>query len=190
MSDMSTINNDVHFSLFTGEPGVRKSTTALTYPKPMYWFSFDGKMGALTLPMKRWGIDPKSIHYDDYSDWTTARNKLEQLQVTCPYKTIVIDSITSCADYMLRQVLTLKSGKTRKSGADQGKVIGGISVNEVEDFNAESAGLTELIALTKDIHKHHKVDIILIAHVIRIESKSLDGKVNVSRTIVTAGKRY
>ena len=48
--------------------------------------------------MRKWGIDPKTIQYDDYDDWTKARIKLEQLQITCPYKTIVIDSITSCAD--------------------------------------------------------------------------------------------
>lgn len=186
---MESVKNDVHFSLFKGEPGVRKSTCALSYPRPQYWFSFDGKMNALQIPMRAWNIDPKEIHFDDYKDWTTARNKLEQFRVNCPYKTIIIDSITSCADYMLRQVLELKVGATRKSGAQAGKVIGGISVNEVEDFNAESAGLTELIALTKDIHKFHKVDIILIAHVVRTESKSLDGKVNVSRVIVTAGKK-
>ena len=33
-----------------------------------------------------------------------------------------------------------------------GKLIAGIAVNEIEDYNAESAALQELIALTKDIH--------------------------------------
>jgi len=189
MPDMSTVGNDVHFSLFKGEPGVRKSTSALSYPKPIYFFSFDGKMNALSIPMKRWGIDPKDVQFDDYTNWTDARSKLESLRVNCAYKTVVIDSITSCADYMLRQVLLSKSGKSRNSGAAAGKVIGGIAVNEIEDFNAESAGLTELIALTKDIHKFHKIDIILIAHVIRTEAKSLDGSINVSRVLVTAGKK-
>lgn len=186
---METVLNNVHFSLFKGEPGVRKSTAALSYPLPHYWFSFDGKMNALSIPMKRWNIDPKLVTYDDYTDWTKARAKMEQLQVNCPYKTIVLDSITSCADYMLRQVLLSKAGNTRKSGAGAGKMIGGISVNEIEDFNAESAGLTEMIALLKDIHKHHRVDVILIAHVIRTEMKDLSGNTNVSRTIVTAGKK-
>lgn len=189
MPTMESVANNVHFSLFTGEPGTRKSTCALSYPKPIYFFSFDGKMNALTIPMRAWGVNASEISFDDYSDWTKARTKLESFRVNCPFKTIVIDSITSCADYMLRQVLELKAGKTRQSGASAGKSIGGIAVNEIEDFNAESAGLTELIALTKDIHKFHKIDVILIAHLIRTEQKSLDGKVNVSRTIVTAGKK-
>lgn len=189
MPTMNDVLNNVHYSLFKGHPGTRKSTQALSYPKPQYWFSFDGKMNALKIPMKLWNIDPKLIQYDDYTTWTDARNKLEAFQTNCPYKTVVIDSITSCADNMLRQVLKLKQGQTRKSGQASGKVIGGISVNEIEDFNAESAGLTELIALTKDIHKFHKIDVILIAHIIQTEQKTLDGVTNVYRTLVTAGKK-
>ena len=189
MPTMENISNKVHYTLLKGEPGTRKSTAALTWPKPMYWFSFDQKMNALQLPMKLWNIDPKMITFDDYAEWTPARQKLEQMAITCPYKTIVIDSITSCADSMLRQTLKAKQGKKRGSGADAGKSIGGISVNEMEDFNAEAAGLTELIALTKDIKNYHKIDIILIAHVIRADYKSIDGTTHISRTLVTAAKK-
>jgi hypothetical protein len=189
MSTMADVKNDVHFTLIKGEPGTRKSTQALSYPKPMYWFSFDQKMNALSIPMRKWNIDPKQISYDDYNDWNKARAQLEKFQVNCPFKTIVLDSITSNADAMIRQAILLKKGVTRASGSAAGKSIGGISVAEIEDYNAESAGLTEMIALLKDIHKFHKIDIILIAHIIRTESKSLDGVTNVSRVIVTAGKK-
>src|ERR1022692_4688289 len=189
MPTMENISNKVHYTLLKGEPGTRKSTAALTWPKPQYWFSFDQKMNALQLPMKLWNIDPKMISYDDFNEWTPARQKLEQMAITCPYKTIVIDSITSCSDSMLRQTLKAKQGKKRGSGADAGKSIGGISVNEMEDFNAEAAGLTELIALTKDIKNYHKIDIILIAHVIRADYKSIDGTTHISRTLVTAAKK-
>ena len=186
---MESVPNNVHYTLLKGEPGTRKSTAALTWPKPQYWLSFDGKMNALTLPMRKWSVDPKQIHFDDYTDWTAARNKLEQLQINCNYKTVIIDSVTSCADYMLRQTIKQKIGKQRQSGAVAGKVVGGISVNELEDYGAEAAGLTEMIALTKDIHKFHKIDIILIAHVIRTDYKSPDGAMHISRVLVTAGKK-
>jgi hypothetical protein len=42
-----------------------------------------------------------------------------------------------------------------KSGAAAGKNIGGIAVNEIEDYNAESSALNELIALTKDIQAYN-----------------------------------
>lgn len=187
--DMTSIDSSVSYIMFKGEPGTRKSTCALSYPKPAYWFSWDQKMNALFLPMKNWKIDPKEVQFDDYNDWTAARTKLEQFQLNCPFKTLIFDSITSAADSMLNQTKKMKYGTTRKSGATAGKNIGGISVNEMEDYNAESAALAELISLTKDIKKFHKVNIILIAHVIQAEYKAPTGETHMSRTIVTAGKR-
>src|SRR6185295_6173307 len=154
MANMSTVGFESLYCMFKGEPGTRKSTQALSFPGPQYWFSWDRKMNGIYIPMKKWGIEPKSISYDDYDDWTSARNKLESFQVNCPYKTLVFDSLTSMADMTLRQTLKVKGG-TRKSGNTAGKMIAGIAVNEIEDYNAEAAALQELIALTKDINSFH-----------------------------------
>jgi len=189
MPTMESVTNNIHFSLFKGEFGRRKSTQALTYPKPQYWFDFDGKMDALQLPMRHWGIKPTDINFDYYNNWTKARIKMEAFQVSCPFKTLIVDTITTSSDAMLRQVRQAKKGTKRKSGALAGISIGDIDVQELEDFNAEAAGLVEMVALLKDIHKYHKIDIILIAHVIRTESKSLDNTITISRQIVTAAKK-
>ena len=178
------------YCMFKGEPGTRKSTQALSFPAPQYWFSWDRKMNGVYLPMKKWGIDPKTIAYDDYDDWTKPKLKLEKFQVDCPYKTLIFDSITSMADMTLRQTTRLKYGVTRQSGKDAGKLIAGIAVNEIEDYNAESAAINELIALTKDIQSFHKINIILIAHVVQAEYRSTtNNTTHVSRQIVTAGKK-
>ena len=190
MPTMDTVGFDALYCMFKGEPGTRKSTQALSFPGPQYWFSWDRKMNGIYLPMKRWGIDPKTISYDDYDDWNKPKKKLEDLQVNCPFKTIVIDSVTSMADMTLRQTNAMKYGKTRASGQAAGKLVGGIAVNEIEDYNAEAAALQELIALTKDIHVFHKVNIILIAHVVQAEYRNTTtNTTHVSRTIVTAGKK-
>lgn len=139
-------------------------------------------MDALALPMMEWGIHPRDITFDDYSNWDGVRMKLESLQVRCPFKTIVVDSITSGSDAINRQTLKVKAND------NTGKRIAGIPVNSIEDFNAEDSCLKELVALTKDIAKFHKVNVILIAHVIQKEIKSSDGKTHMSRTLVTAGK--
>lgn len=146
-------------------------------------------MSSLLLPMRVFGVDPLQVEYDDYDDWTKARQKLESLQVRCPFKTLVFDSITSMADSTLRQTMQMKKGQTRGSGATAGRSVAGIAVNELEDYGAESAALMELISLTKDICGYHHVNIILIAHVIQAEYKSMTGETHMSRTIVTAGKR-
>lgn len=188
--DFTQVTLDSQYIMFKGEPGLLKSTQALSYPGPQYWFSWDQKMNALALPIKDWGIDPKTIHFDDYSDWTAPRKKLIELQVNCPYKTLIFDSITSCADFTIGQTLKLKQGTTSKSGAAKGITIGNISVADIEDYNAESSALQELIALTKDIKKFHKVNIILIAHVIQAEYRNgTNNTTHISRTIVTAGKK-
>lgn len=167
------------YIMFKGEPGTRKSTQALSYPKPQYWFSWDQKMTALKLPMKKWGVNPKDIEYDDYRDWNKACAKLESFLRSSsfevsdfPYKTIVIDSVTTMADSALSQTKDLKRGITKSTGAESGKRVAGISVNEIEDYMAEAAALQDLVSLTKQIKKMHNVNIILIAHVIQAEYKT------------------
>src|SRR5262245_25314158 len=178
------------YCMFKGEPGVRKFTSALSFPKPIYVFNWDQKANAMFLPMLKWKMNPKDVTSDDYSDWNSARMQLEKFQVNCPYKTLIIKTLTSMADFTLMQTRKLKSGATRKSGALAGKVVGGIQVNELEDYNAESAALSELVSMTKDIKKAHKVNIVLIAHVIQAEYRNTTtGETHFSRTIVTAGKR-
>jgi len=189
MPDLTSINFNNLYCLFKGEPGTRKSTSALSFPKPQYWFSFDRKMDGLAIPMINWGINPRDISYDDYIDWNPALEKLKKFQVNCPFKTIVIDSITSCADAINRQTLRIKSGSKNQSGDQAGKTIAGIPVNSIEDFNAEESALKELIAITKDIQSYAKVNVVLIAHVIQKDQKNASGQItHVSRTIVTAGK--
>ena len=189
MPNMNDVGFDALYVMMKGEPGTRKSTQALSFPGPQYWFSWDRKMNGIMLPMKKWGIDPRTINYDDYDDWAKGKQMLEKLQVNCPYKTIVIDSLTSMADMTLRQTMKVKYGVTRQSGQAAGKLVAGIAVNEIEDYNAESSALNELIALTKDIHNFHKVNVILIAHVVKAEYRDTTKKTtHISRQIVTAGK--
>lgn len=179
---MGTLKFDALYSLFKSEPGLRKSTCALSYPTPQYWFSYDKKMNALRIPMKNWGINPSEIEFDDYSNWDHARAFLEKLQVNCKYKTIIVDTITSCADSINRQTLG------QKAATGGGKKIGTISVNSIEDYNAEDQALKELVALTKDICIFHKVNIILIGHIVQKEIKGPNNTTHMARLLVTAGK--
>ena len=97
MPTMEGFNPDALFAMLKGEPGTRKSTQALTFPKPQYWVSTDQKMESLILPMKRWGYKASEIHYDDYSDWDSAKLTLEKLSgkgefsYRCPFKTVIVD---------------------------------------------------------------------------------------------------
>lgn len=184
MPSLEQVDNSVLFTLMKGEPGTRKSTCALSYPTPQYWVSSDQKMESLRLPANRWGVNIKDVHFDDYTDWDKPRAKLEQLQVNCPYKTIIVDSITSIGDCMTRQVKRLKKAE------GGGKTIGNIPVSGLEEFNAESSAFQEMLALLKDIHKFHKVNVILIAHVLGVRKDNDANKLtHHSRVIVTGAER-
>jgi AAA domain len=187
---MPTLESDLTdtmplFVMLKGEPGTRKSTQALSFPGPKYWVSTDQKMEALELPAKRWGLWGKGhLNYDDYKDWDAPKAKLEQFQVNCPFRTIVIDSITSLGDNMNRQTIKYKRGE------GSGKRIGNIYVSGLEEYNAEASSFQDMMAILKDIHKFHKVNIILIAHVVGQRKDDDKNKLtHHSRVIITGGDK-
>lgn len=186
MTTLGTKKVESLYCLFKGEPGTRKSTSALSFPKPQYWFSIDKKMDALRIPAKNWNVNLTDIEYDDYSDYMEMPKKLAQLQMNCKYKTIIIDSITSNADMINRHTISFKSGATRKSGQSAEFKIAGISVNTIEDYKAENSAFQEIIAVTKDIKSYHNVNVILIAHI--MNEKLANSDKQIARIIVTGGK--
>ncbi len=185
MPNFASIDPEPLYILFKGDPGTRKSTAALSFPGKQYWFSWDRKMSGILIPFKKWGLSTDHLDYDDYDNWTKARLKLELFQAKCDYSTLIFDSVTSMADMALREVTRTKDG---------GKLIGGIKVSSVEDLNAESTAVAELVALTKDIQSYHyskgkKITVILIAHIVVAEYRNLQGATHISKTIMTAGKK-
>lgn len=171
-------------TMLKGEPGLRKSTCALSYPKPQYWISTDKKMESLILPMKRWGIKNTDVQFDDYDNWSAPEGKLKQLQTNCPFKTIIVDSLTSIGDGVNRQT------KHTKKADGGGKVIAGINTNSIEDYNAEASAFQDLMFMLKDINKYHKVHVIVIAHVVGQRKDDANNKLtHHSRVIITGGDK-
>lgn len=185
---------DAALYLFKGEPGTRKSTAALSFPKPQYWFSFDQKMEALIVPAKKWGIDISQIKYDNYTKYGPMKKKLEEFQVSVgEIKTIVFDSISSAGDAINLDTMRQKSGTTSTSGAEKGKRIGGIQVAGLEEFNAEASFFTEILGLLKDIRMYHRVNVIIIAHVMEAQmdakTAAMGNFVAKSRQLATGGRK-
>lgn len=182
MPTLDMVDVDCLLTLLKGEPGTRKSTCALSYPMPQYWISTDKKMNALYLPAKKWGLDMKRVEFDDYNDWDRPRQKLDQLETNCKFKTIIVDSITSIGDNMNRQVQKVK-GKDNYH-------IGNIPVSTIEDYKAEASAFTELMALLNSIRKYHKIQVIIVAHVVGQRSNNDGNKLtHHSRVIVTGGDK-
>src|SRR5215831_2520500 len=190
MPTMEGFNPDALFVMLKGEPGTRKSTQALSFPKPQYWVSSDQKMESLVLPLKRWGYRASEIEFDDYSDWDSAKLKLEQLagknkfSHTCPFKTVIVDSITSTGDNINRQTIN------KKQGQGMGKMIGTIAVPGLEEYNAEASAFQQMMEILKHLNKQYKVNIILIAHVVSQRKDDDKNKLtHHSRVIITGGDK-
>jgi hypothetical protein len=177
--------DDGLFTMLKGEPGTRKSTCALSYPGPQYWVSTDRKMKALELPAKRWGLWGRGhIVADDYSDWDTPKKKLDSFRVNCPFKTIIVDSLTSIGDNMNRQ--TIK----QKSAEGMGKKIGSIYVPGLEEYNAEASAFQDLMDILKDVQSYHKIHVVVIAHVVGQRKDDEKNKLtHHSRVIITGGDK-
>jgi len=182
---LSNVDPDLLFCMFKGEPGTRKSTQALSFPLPQYWISTDRKMQALTIPAQKWGVDMSQVAYDDFSDWNEIKVKLERLQVNCPYKTVIVDSVTTTGSGINQQTLR----DAARKGSDKGQtMLGGIPIGTWDDYKAEVAAFQELVALLKDIHVHFKCHVILIAHVVGERTDVVGSATHHSRIIVSGSK--
>jgi Fe-S cluster assembly scaffold protein SufB len=189
MPTLDEVKGDALFYMFKGEPGTRKSTQALSFPTPQYWFCHDKHMHSLVLPMKKWGVNAKDIHYDNYTDWAAMETKLKAFQEKCPYKTLIVDSITSQGDSINDQTTVMKgTQRTADNKEAAARKIGGIEVSSLEDYKAEAAAFRDTVAYLKDISSYHKVNVILIAHVVGSRPNEAENSSYFTRIVVTGGK--
>ena len=83
--------------LIYGKSGVGKTMFAGTFPNP-YFFDFDNGMLSLK---------GKNIDYDTYDDIQKFEQKLKEFGMKCDYQTLVIDSVTTMQEEMMRRILLL-----------------------------------------------------------------------------------
>lgn len=167
------------FGMLKGEPGTGKTLAAASFAKlgRTYIFDCEGRIAPIVTYYSK--IAPEviqNIEFDTYTSYFALKSKLEAFKVSCPYKTIIIDSLTSLADLILRQIFGAKG--------DKGKKVGGIKVTDLEDFGGESSGLMEVLDLSRVIKAH----MLWTAHVLVVTEK-VGMATHVSRSLLTGGKK-
>ena len=97
-----------------GTGGKGKTTFACTFPKP-YVFDFDNGM------LSQRG---KDIAYDTYGqyDWLKFEAKLTEFEKSCPYETLVIDSVTTMEEYLLDHLISI-TRKPRPTQLEWGQLV-------------------------------------------------------------------
>jgi len=87
--------------LVYGKSGTGKTTFACSFPKP-YVFDFDNGM------LSQRGRD---VDFDTFSNYQEFELRLNEIVKNCPYKTVVIDSLTTMQELLMDRLLSLSSRK-------------------------------------------------------------------------------
>lgn len=163
--------------------------------RPTYVFNCEGRFDSVLTYYKG---NLKDLEYDDFpigTGYDKLDKKMDELVSRCEYNTVVMSSLTSFIYVILNHLIRAKAGQTRGSGNQQrpaGLKIGGIPVNELEDYNAEdSAIINDLISFFQQM-KANGVNCILEAHITPYELSWFEGGQKITKTIqqiLTKGKK-
>lgn len=169
--------------LMKGKASTRKTSAAVTFPRPLLLIDVDQKYDSILLHVEnKEGISVESIPPKNY---TTFKNLTDELEDNyCPFATVVVDSLTSVArliqNYCLQNTRSA-SGK-RAAGGDMGV----IKIPGPGDFLAESAALNSLIDWGFTIPAHF----ILIGHIIEYQERKLgEDEPRTYQRMITGGNK-
>jgi hypothetical protein len=183
-------------ALFVGEPTSGKTIGYAGFPKPMYVFSFDSKIGVILKHFR--GM--KGIEYDVYdtNKLDKAQKKLEEI-IDNPrkYATVVVDPLTMFATSIVLYSLGLRKADTKRNDF---KAIGHIDIPEWQEYQAEQQALTMLLSsLIKGKDEYGNWDgksfpgnFIMCAHIIKTydKVKTPNGIIEVEKqSLWTAGQK-
>lgn len=204
------------FALFKGENGSGKSVAALSFPDP-YVFDHDRKMPAIAQKHQGLGhIKKQDIQWDTFNDVFGIGDKLKELvdyypyeteeaarnngfsaENTCPYETLIGDTITGCSYTALKSIDDVKGQNilsmlknikiSTKTGAKTIELRGYDYYNGEDNFLKYYIDTLKFLWARPGNPKH----VILCAHVIVSEQSGPPGTTikTITRRIVTAGNK-
>lgn len=191
--------------LFKGDPGTAKSPAAASWPEP-YVLDLDGRIPSI---VNYWKTKEKgkSIRYDTIvNNYPKLCEKMELLIRTNSYGTVIIDSITTLARSLHTLMFEARGAgaQAREDKDERGKTriymnaakipgkFEGIPVLEIDDYKTESTGIIQILDACRVLWNGGKgCNVIVIAHVIEVETKDITKRNAVTRTraIMTGGRK-
>lgn len=175
--------------LFISDNGNGKTVAAASFPGPIKFYDFDGRMQ----PVKLFYPNRTDIEYDLVGIEEVRPNgaypgcisfmqfakEFENLQDRCPWGTVVVDSITALTATAVGFQLGIKS----KEGKGK-KLTSGIQVPSWDEFNGETSVVQQILDVAKVLPCH----VIFTAHPV---DKSIDtgGTLKKARSIAAYGTK-
>jgi hypothetical protein len=171
------------FALFKGDPKTGKSIAAHSFffGEPVYTFDLDARMESVKDYYQRVVGKLPNVTFDRFSTFFEIHAKLEELRANCPYKLIIMDSITSLAMKSLDTMIETRTPTEKSKTKDRG----GIILTVVEDFGGEASALRMAMNMLLAISIAHNVSVIVTAHVIDPQP----GAYRPMRVLLTGGKK-
>lgn len=191
--DLSELKPEDRFvGLFIGRSGSGKKSAAASFPHPIKYLDFDGRVRGINGSpwVEQKGIDvdffpPKGIAGQP-SLVDRVNNICEMMMVEAQkgnlrYKTVILGSLTGETNGMIQAALGLTHGK--RSGppqpgesATKGKFLGTLAMPGPEDYGYEAQGTYQLLSFLRTLPN---INLIVTAHVVDRYGKLTDSEGNI-----------
>ena len=191
-------------ALLVSEHGIGKSGIAASFMKegPVHYFDFDGRMDGVKRLFPH--VKKGSISYETYGPMSEGKFKsiiqfmkdLEALAKSCPYKTIVLDSLASMTNTSIVFQMVSRGAASvsqlppemanpanRNKGTQEKVTKGGIPVPSWDEFNGEAMFMCEVF----DICKVLPCNVILTSWPVSRTKIEVGGQTSVKESLVTFG---
>jgi hypothetical protein len=173
-------------AMFIGQNGIGKSVAAASFPGPIKFFDFDGRMKPIKL------FYPNAdVEYETVGSKADGRNgiisfydfckKFEDLQDNCPWSTVVVDSFTNLSNTAVTYQIVARGGFDGFKGK---KTQSGLPIAGFDEFNGETTSLSQIL----DIAKVLPCNIIFTAHPLQ-KIEDVGGKSRRYSTIASYGTK-
>jgi hypothetical protein len=139
--------------LFVGPNGSGKTIAAASFPGPIMVWDFDGRIEPIkAFYPKRDDIEYWTVGLDGdtrsdvigFTDWT---KRFEDLQDSCPYSTIIMDSYTAYSATACFHQMGLHAGDVKRTK-------GGLAIPDWDEYKGETGVMLQTLEIAKILPCH------------------------------------
>ena len=153
---------EYHHSLLKGIPGTGKSIAAHSYPEPIYTFDIDRKMNAVAAAFPK-----KDIEFENFENIFEIVSKIDKFRSNPPdKKTIIFDGISTFAELCMSSIMEVRAPGKKRISVGKGSTT--IELYQIEDYNAESRAIKQVLDDLKYISSTYKINVICIVHIMHV----------------------
>lgn len=170
--------------LMIGKNKSGKTIALASFPLPMKIYNFDGpgrmhpiKLMYPELDIEYVNVGVATVHHPD-PEWEVMSfvdfcDDFANLQDSCPYQTVALDSFTSLTTTAVNFQLAARIGTNKWSTSTVKKTKGGLPIASWDEFNGETSAVSMILDVAKTLPCH----IVMTAHPLPKTETNKEGEV-------------